>query len=183
MKTQILFIQGAGKGAYKEDEKLVVNLRQALGKEYEVRYPAMPNEENAPYEQWKQQIEKELDAMAEPMILVGHSVGGSALAKVLTEIDAKKSIIGIFLIAAPFWGSDGWTYEGYEKLELPKTVHTKFPRGTHVFLYHSRDDETVPFAHLALYAKRIPQATTRVTRGGHQLKKDLSLVAKDIKNI
>ena len=30
-----------------------------------------------------------------------------------------------------------------------------------VFFYHSRDDEVVPIAHLALYAERLPQATMR----------------------
>jgi hypothetical protein len=28
-----------------------------------------------------------------------------------------------------------------------------------IFLYHSRDDEVVPFAHLAMYAERLPLAS------------------------
>ena len=60
MNTQVLFIQGAGKDAYKEDEKLVASLRQLLGREYEVHYPAMQNEDDPVYETWKRQIEKNL---------------------------------------------------------------------------------------------------------------------------
>jgi predicted alpha/beta hydrolase family esterase len=78
---QVLFIQGAGQGAYEEDKKLASSLRQALGADHEVRYPAMPDEDDTPYELWKQQIEKELTAMNKPIILVGHSVGASVVIK------------------------------------------------------------------------------------------------------
>ena len=36
---------------------------------------------------------------------------------------------------------------------------SRLPNGLSVFLYHSRDDEVVPFAHLALYSERLAQAT------------------------
>jgi hypothetical protein len=62
MNKQVLFIQGAGKGAYKEDEKLVASLRQSLGREYEIHYPAMQNEDEATYQTWNRQIEKNLAA-------------------------------------------------------------------------------------------------------------------------
>jgi hypothetical protein len=42
MNKQVLFIQGAGKGAHEEDGKLVMSLRDGLGTEYNVRYPKMP---------------------------------------------------------------------------------------------------------------------------------------------
>jgi hypothetical protein len=39
----------------------------------------------------------------------------------------------------------------------------------------------VPFAHLALYAQKLPQATLReFDRRGHQFQNDLSEVAADI---
>ncbi len=43
MKKQVLFIQGGGAGAYEADGKLAASLQEALGAEYEVRYPQMPN--------------------------------------------------------------------------------------------------------------------------------------------
>jgi predicted alpha/beta hydrolase family esterase len=50
-----------------------------------------------------------------------------------------------------------------------------------IFLYHSRDDEVVPFAHLAMYSGRLPHATVREVKDrGHQLGDDLSEVAEDI---
>lgn len=182
MSKHVLFIQGAGTGAYEEDKKLATSLEKALGAEYEVHYPAMVDEENAPYEQWKQQMEKELSAMQGTIILAGHSVGASVILKVMSETKVKKPIAGIFLAATPFWGGDGWRYEGYEKLALPKGSASRLPKDGPVFLYHCRDDETVPFAHLALYAQALPQATVReIESGGHQLHNDLSIVARDIK--
>lgn len=184
MTKYILFIQGAGQGAYEEDKRLATSLRQALGPEYIVKYPALPDEDNASYEGWKQQIEKELAALPGAIVLIGHSVGASVVIKCLSQIDGKKPIAGIFLIAAPFWGGDGWRYEGYEALELPKGFAAKLPKDTPIFLYHCRDDEIVPFDHLRLYAQVLPQAIVReFNEGGHQVNNDLSEVARDIRTL
>jgi predicted alpha/beta hydrolase family esterase len=181
MTKQVLFIQGAGVGAYHEDKKLAGSLQQALGADYDVQYPAMPDEDNASYEQWKQQIETELAAMSGPVLLVGHSVGASILAKCLTEIAVNTPVAGIFLASTPFWGGDGWQYEGYQQLELPKDLAAKLPQDTPIFLYHSQDDDIVPFSHLALYAIILPKATIReIASGGHQFNDDLTMIAKDI---
>jgi hypothetical protein len=134
-----------------------------------------------PYEQWKQQVATELATMSSPVFLVGHSVGASILAKCLTEIDVDKPVAGIFLMSTPFWGGDGWRYEGYQKLELPSDFASRLPQDAQLFLYHSHDDETVPFSHLALYARILPKATLRAIESGrHQLNNDLTMIAKDI---
>jgi len=49
MAKHVLFIQGAGEGAYQEDKKLADNLRQTLGADYDVRYSLMPDEDTAPW--------------------------------------------------------------------------------------------------------------------------------------
>lgn len=184
MSTQALFIQGAGQGAYAADEKLVTSLRHLLGPEYDVHYPAMPHEDDADYETWKAQIARELPALNDPVLLLGHSVGASVLLKYLAEVAVEKAIAGIFLIATPFWGGDGWRYEGFTRLALQAGFAAKLPKGAPIFLYHSRDDEVVPVAHLGLYAQRIPQATIRELDGRrHQLNNDLSEVAEDIKSL
>ncbi len=184
MAKQVLFIQGAGEGAYQEDKKLADSFRQALGAAYDVRYPVMPDEDDAPYAAWKQQVKTELATLSGPVILVGHSVGASILAKCLTDIEVGNSVAGIVLMSTPFWGGDGWRYEGYEKLELPKDFAARLPQDVPVFLYHSHDDEIVPFSHLALYANMLPKATVRaIESGGHQLNNDLTMVATDIMSL
>jgi predicted alpha/beta hydrolase family esterase len=183
MTQQILFIHGAGGGAYEADAKLAHSLQNELGSDFAVHCPEMPDEDNAPYDAWKQLIQKKVESNSGSIILVGHSIGASHLVKILAETEMHASIPGIFLIAAPYWGGDGWLYEGYEEIETPRDA-SKLPTGAKVFLYHARDDEIVPFDHLAMYRNLLPQATVReIDAGGHQMDNDLSVVAKDIKTL
>ena len=180
----VLFIQGAGAGAYQEDRKLADKLQELLGSSHEVHYPRMPNEEDVPYDEWTQQIEVELSKARGAVVLVGHSMGASVLAKYLSEPRGLGPIAGIFFLATPFWGGDGWRYEGWEGLALPHDAAARFPESASVFLYHCRDDEVVPFEHLALYSGLLPEATLReLDSGGHQLEGRIEVVAKDIESL
>jgi uncharacterized protein len=120
-----------------------------------------------------------------PVIFLGHSVGGSVLIKFLSDNKIKNLITGIFLVATPFWGENGgWTYDGYETLALSKESKSKLSNDVAIFLYHSKDDKTVPFTHVALFAKTFPKAHVRELNGrGHQLNNDLTEVAHDIKKL
>lgn len=181
MKKQVLFIQGGGEGAYNEDKKLADSLREALGVEYQVSYPQMPNEENPEDKAWMTQISKELASLSDNVILVGHSAGGAVLLKYLLKETVRKSIAGIFLISIPYWSAED---EPGEEYTLREGFASQLPAGVPVFLYHSRDDEWVPFSHFSKYAERIPQAIVREFDGrGHQFNNDLSEVAADIKSV
>jgi pimeloyl-ACP methyl ester carboxylesterase len=158
MTEHVLFLQGAGSGAYDEDKRLADSLQRALGPRFEVRYPAIPDDGDAPYEQWRQQIERELAGVPGPVVVVGHSVGASVLAKWLSEREDEQAIAGVFLIACPFWGGDGWRYEGYEELELPSGFAAGLPPGMPIYLYHCRDG--------ARDRRRRPPAQRRPVRGG-----------------
>lgn len=180
MTKQILFIHGGGgEGAYEEDGILVASLRNALASAYKVHYPKMPLEESAGYADWKAQIAIELSALDSEVILVAHSVGGSILLKYLTEEQVENPIAGLFLLAAPYFGGDeNWNYP---EMNLPQNFAAKLPSISRIFLYHSRDDEVVPFAHLALYAAKLPQAIVRIFDSrGHQFGNDLTEVTEDI---
>lgn len=178
MKRLVLFIQGAGEGAYAEDSALVDSLRNALGPDYDVRYPRMPNDGDTEYKVLKGQLAKELAALDGELILVGHSAGGSTLVKYFSEETVENPIAGVFLIAAPYFGGEGWLVDDGD---LDEDFASRLPQEVPIFLYHSRDDEWVPFAHLALYANKLPQATIREFDGrGHQFRNDLSEVAGDI---
>lgn len=181
MKTQVLFIQGAGEGAYEEDEKLAVALQDALGTEYQVSYPHMLGEQNPEAKAWMNQISNELASLDGSVVLVGHSAGGSVLLKYLLKESVTKPIAGIFLISIPYWSPED---EEGEEYTLHDGFASQLPQGVPIFLYQSRDDEWVPFAHLAVYAEKIPQATIREFDGrGHQFNNDLSEVAADIKSL
>lgn len=179
MKQNILFIHGGG--GYQEDGKLAASLRNLLGSDYHVQYPQMPNEDAPQYAEWKAKIEQELAALGDKVILVGHSLGGSMLLKQFTESGSKAQIAALFLIAAPYWGADDWKVEEYA---LPADFAAKIPQGLPIYLYHSRDDEWVPFDHMALYKSKLPGAVVREFDGcGHQFNDDLSAVAADITHL
>jgi uncharacterized protein len=181
MKKQVLFIQGGGgEEDYAADAKLVASLQKTLGEEYVVHYPFLPEEPASDFGR-KKQIGKEISLIREDIILVGHSLGASMLLKYLSESGTPKKIAGIFLIATPFWnGDEDWK----QAFKLDRDFADKIPKDIPVFLYHCKDDEEVPFGHLALYAQNLPRAIAReITSGGHQLNNDLSLVAKDIKSL
>ena len=181
MSISILFVHGGGEGAYAEDTKLVESLRTTLGDGYEVVYPQMPNEDSPDYDEWKRTILKTIAGFAGKAIVVGHSFGASILLKVLAEAAIDKPLVGIFLIAMPYWGAQDWEADVYA---LQDEFVTHLPQDTPIFLYHSRDDDIVPFAHLAMYAQKLPQATTREFDGrGHQFNNDLSEVAASIKSL
>ncbi len=181
MKQQVLFIQGGGDGAHQADSKLVESLRRELGDHYEVIYPRMPDEGSPDFEAWKPQIRKAIDGLQGEPVLIGHSVGGYILLKYLSEQQPNKPIAEIAIIAAPFPdGDENWHFEGFD---LPEDFPAKLPADAKIFLYHSLDDQTVPVAHVSLYADKLRKATVRETSGGHQLNNDLSIVAQDIKSL
>lgn len=181
MMKQVLFIQGAGEGAYEEDLKLATSLQDALGLDYHVIYPKMPDEENPKDAVWMTQIAEELASLDSPVVLVGHSAGGAVLLQYLLKKNVGKRIAGIFLISIPYWGPED---EEGEEYTLHEGFASQLPIGVPIFLYHSRDDEWVPFSHLEIYAEKIPQATVReFDNRGHQFDNDLSEVAADIKSL
>jgi predicted alpha/beta hydrolase family esterase len=181
MKKQVLFIQGAGEGAYDEDEKLAISLQEALGPEYQVSYPRMPDERSPEDNAWMAQISRELASLDGRVFLVGHSAGGSVLLKYLLKENIANPIAGIFLVSIPYWYPED---EEGKEYALQEGFASRLPIGVPIFLYHSHDDEWVPFAHLAIYAEKIPQAVVREFDGrGHQFNNDLSEVAADIRSV
>ena len=177
-KERVLFIHGGGGEAFETDGALVRSLREALGPDFGVKYPEMPDADAPEFGAWSACISGELSALDGGVILVGHSLGGSVLLKHLSAERVEEPIAGLFLIAAPYWGAVDWKVTEYELREdFPEAL----PKDVPIFLYHSRDDEVVPFAHLAMYAERLPLASVREFDGrGHQFGDDLSEVAEDI---
>lgn len=102
MHRYVLFIHGAGTGAYAEDRLLAASLQRDLGAEYEVHYPQMPDEEHSPYGAWSTEIARRLAGFDDAVTLVGHSVGGSVLLKYLCEQGPTRRVAGLFVVAAPF---------------------------------------------------------------------------------
>lgn len=102
------------------------------------------------------------------------------LLKYLAEGTYQKPIAGLFLVAVPYWGKQEWELE----YAVPDDFASHLPPIRHLFLYHSRSDEEVPFASLRRYQAHLPQATVRVLDGKeHSFTEGLPLLAQDIKRL
>jgi len=179
---QILFVQGGGEGVHDQwDDKLVDSLRRELGPTYEIRYPVMPNEADPKYSVWKRALGTELAALESGAIVIGHSVGGTILIHALAESASPADLRAIFLISAPFVGPGGWETDD---IEARPDLAERLPRDVPVLIYHGRDDDDVPFAHVELYARLLPRAQVhRLAGRDHQLNNQLSEVATDIRRL
>ncbi len=182
VEPQVLFVQGGGEGTHDDwDEKLVGSLRSELGPNYEIRYPRLPNEDDPSYATWKATLEKELAALSDGVILVGHSIGGTILINALAEHPPAREFGAIFLIAAPFVGEGGWHSDDWTP---QRQLGGKLPSGVPIYLYHGLADDTAPPSHAELFLHAIPQAhLCRLPGRDHQLNNDLGEIAAAIKSL
>jgi predicted alpha/beta hydrolase family esterase len=182
MATPVLFIHSGGpQGHHEGSDDLVKHLRQGLHDDHVVLYPRMPDPENPEYELWKLTLDRELSALDDEVILIGHSLGASVLLKFLSEECCEKSIMGLFLVAPPFFGEPGWEVDEYE---LRPDFEVNLRRIPNIFLYHSRNDTVVPFNHLTQFADKLPQAVSRAFENrGHLFMSGLPELVDDIRNL
>jgi uncharacterized protein len=183
MRKQILIIHGAGvQVLHRRNTDWQASLQDALGAKYELLTPQMPSPESPQYAAWKSRLEESLALLNDKAILVGHSLGGSILLKYLPEETCQKSISGLFIVAAPCWGADqDWQSDDFAfRQNFSNLVH--IPR---IVLYHSRDDEVVPFTNLAIFKEKLPSAIVRPLNGrGHEFNnREFREIVDDIKSL
>src|SRR5262249_15879834 len=129
-----------GAGAHDEwDDKLVESLRRGLGGGYEVRYPRMPDEGDPSYARWSAAIRREMAALDDGAVVVGHSVGAAILLHALAEQPPEKGLGAIVLVAAAFVGEGGWLSDEFE---LTSELGAKLPPDARVDVFHGLRDET-----------------------------------------
>jgi uncharacterized protein len=169
--------QGPGEGS----SVFADRLREELGPDYEVLFPILPDPDDPHYEPWSEALGEILDRFDEPLIVVGHSLGGSVTLKHLAEGERPEPIAGLLLVATPFWAASGWEAEWALPEDWPN-ASTKLPP---TFIFQSRDDEEIPFDHLERYAQRLPDATARPLDGnGHLFDRgDLTPIVDTIRTL
>lgn len=182
MKKQILFIHSAGpQGANEGSDGLFEWLKLQLGTDYDIVHPKMPNPDYPEYLPWKARLKKELRLLKPEALVIGHSLGGSVLLKLLAKEAHEEKIAALFLIAPPFWGKSGWEIEEFL---LTHDFYVNLRKIPAVFLYHSRGDEVVPFEHLNAYLEKIAHAKGREFGGNdHTFASGIPELIHDITNI
>ncbi|MGM7700548.1 alpha/beta hydrolase [Pseudalkalibacillus sp. Hm43] len=181
MKEHVLFIHSAGpQDGEQGSSRLIAYLQKSISSDFHFSSPAMPDPENPSYDLWKNVLEEKLSELKSSVILIGHSLGGSVLLKYLTEEFCDVSISGLFVMGSPFWGLDkDWQYKEFE---LTDNFETRLPSISQIYLYHSRNDDVVPFSHFEHYAYKLPHAQKRIFENhGHLFQDDLPELVHDIK--
>lgn len=149
---------------------------------WEVHMPTMPSKNNAKYAEWKIWFEKVVPYLKNDVVLVGHSLGGIFLAKYLSEEKLPVSVRGTFLVAAPFEHTEPG--ESLADFVLPESLAGLAEQGGSISLYHSEDDDVVPFGELGKYAAALPGATVRSFNDrGHFLTPDFPEIMADIRSL
>jgi predicted alpha/beta hydrolase family esterase len=176
----LLFVQGAG-DLHEPDGSIHLArfLERELRDAYRVLAPEMPDARDNPrYQPWRAAIEQELDAIEGPVVIVGHSLGGSTVLKMLTESPARPAVRALFLASMPWWGPEGWDYAEYAVGDANLAGVQDIP----IFLYHAVDDPHVPVEHLDRYASLLPHATARRIPGAeHSFVHGLPEMVRDIR--
>jgi predicted alpha/beta hydrolase family esterase len=186
MKKQVIVIHGGETFETYEDylnylknrsvdfssEKIITwkdNLGKNLGEDFQVVLPQMPNNKNAKYLEWKIWFERLIPFFEEEVVLLGHSLGGIFLAKYLSENDFPKKIKGLFLVAPPYEIDENYPKgDSLADFIIPKDFKRLLDSVDNIFLYHSTDDDTVPFSDLEKYKKALVGAKSRVFKDrGH----------------
>jgi predicted alpha/beta hydrolase family esterase len=162
---EILFVHGAGDEAHAEDQALATYVKNAVALVYALRYPRFSGLENPAYAVWKEEMDAELRACGDPHIVVAHSLGGAAVLKYLAQQGKKLSLAGLFLIGTPYTcGNSEWGDDFTVAIDFASSL----PKIGAIVMYHSEDDEWVPFSHLARWSDKLPGAKSRsFTDRGH----------------
>lgn len=163
----ILFIHGAG--GFTEDRAIADAMGSALG--LAVDMPEF-SDTNMSFEAWADPVRRLVGQLSSEDIVVAHSFGASILLRVLAEgIPFRPE--RAFLLAMPDWSPEGWDVEEYAFFGPEPD--------TSLSLHHCRDDEVVPFEHLALSRRVLPSARfVEHPTGGHQFVGAISAIASDI---
>jgi pimeloyl-ACP methyl ester carboxylesterase len=180
--VDLLFIQGAGAGAHEADRGLADALGLALGADFRVHFPRMPDEGAPDNDVWKQAISTAL-RRTRATFLVAHSAGGAIAADLLAQggdgAAELASLRAIVLLAPPFVGAGGWRLEGFH-LDEPVAADASVLPPLH--LYFGLADATVPPSHAELYGRLFTAAVIHRLPGcGHQFEGWMAHVARDVR--
>jgi predicted alpha/beta hydrolase family esterase len=176
LKRETLSLEDFQRKGWKSGLELV------LGHGFAVFAPRMPNASDARYAEWKLWFEKVMALMEDGVILVGHSLGGTFLAKYLSSESCPKKIRAVFLVAPCYDETGEREYLG--GFLPPKDKRLFIEQVGKIFVYHSEDDDVVPFSSLADYQHDLPDATVRAFKDrGHFLQEDFPELLADITSL
>lgn len=157
-------------------------LKKKLGANFEIIKPRMPQADNARYEEWKIHFERYFPFLRNNIILIGSSLGGTFLAKYLSENKFPRKILSAYLICPPFDNSlPGEDLVG--GFNLKSNLSLLENNAKRLNLLFSQDDDVVPVAHAEKYQKKLKNANIIIfkSKNGHFKISEFPEIVKMIK--
>lgn len=161
------------------DKKRRNRIAEQLQDTHQTMLPEMPCKHNADYEAWKIWFERNFSFINdEDLILIWHSLGGIFLAKYLSENQLPKKVKQLHFVAAVFEKEKTINFSyNPNKLNNLKNQCEK------IFIYHSKDDPTVPFFHGEKYKEYLQNAEFLKFRNrGHFRQETFPELLENIRN-
>ena len=144
---EVLFIHSAGpQGKGEGSSNLVTALRAQLPEGFALAAPMMPNPDSPEPDPWIAAVKAAMDGITGPFVMVGHSLG----------------LLGVVLLAAPFWGAPGWGYDGFA---LREGAGERLSTLARAIIVQGDKDEVVEADHPTRYGEIMPQAAVRILPG------------------
>ena len=146
---------------FEEKKRWANRLAEQIQPEYQAIIPAMPNKQMATYKARKIRFEKIFPYLNdEDLVIVGHSLWWMFLIKYLWENTFPKKIKQLHLVSSVFDESDMSDEEKYawDFAYNPKIIPHLEDQAEEIFLYHSTDDDIVPYSHVEKIKAYLPKA-------------------------
>jgi len=155
-------------------------LGERLGNNFTVLFPTMPCKYNAKYKEWNIWFEKLFPYIKDNVVLIGHSLGGTFLAKYLSENSFPKKISATYLVAAPYDDKD--SEDSLGDFVLPDSLEKFEKQGGRIFIYQSKNDPFVPFVEVEKYTKALPRAEKKIFETkGHFMREEFPELIESIR--
>jgi serine hydrolase len=175
--VSLLFVHGGGDDAYAWDKKIADRLQKLIDAPLDC--PHFTSLEKLEWSAVENDLGDALRKLPAGSIVVAHSVGASAVLKLLVE-SADPKLAHLFLLAPPYNGADGEWGDG--DFAFPADFAKHLPPKLPVTIWHSNDDEVIPVENAHRYASKMPNAKVVIVDGyGHQFTGDLAFLARAIR--
>lgn len=177
--SALLFVHGGGDDAYAWDKKIADRLQALLGDKMPIACPKLDGLEALDWTATARELGAALDDLPAGAIVVAHSVGASAMLKLLSSGTDPK-LAHLFLLAPPYNGADGeW---GDDAFSFPADFAKRLPPGLPITLWHDEEDETIPVESAHRYAEKMKAAKVVIVHDyGHQFEGSLAFLATAIR--
>jgi predicted alpha/beta hydrolase family esterase len=134
----------------------------------------MPCRDNARYEEWIITFENYIPKLSDQVILIGLSLGGTFLAKYLSENQFPKEIVSAYLIGTPY-DDDLIGEELAGGFNIDSDLSLLEENCNKLTLMFSEDDDVVPVRHADKFRRTLsePEIITYESKDGHFQVKEL----------